>query len=70
MEVATSWAGLRLMKPFSTRWFSAEYSGVTLTFENGALGTIESSRKSVYGYDQRVKVFGSEWMIAISKLWD
>ena len=55
------------MKPFSTRWFSAEYSGVTLTFENGALGTIENSRKAVYGYDQRV---GSEWMIAISKLWD
>jgi hypothetical protein len=41
MEVATSWAGLRLMKPFSTRWFSAGYSGVTLTFENGALGTID-----------------------------
>ena len=41
MEVATSWAGLRLLKPFSTRWFSAGYSGVTLTFENGALGTID-----------------------------
>jgi hypothetical protein len=46
MEVDTSSAGLRLMKPFSRRWFSAGYSGVTLTFENGALGTIDNSRKA------------------------
>jgi myo-inositol 2-dehydrogenase / D-chiro-inositol 1-dehydrogenase len=37
---------------------------VTLSFENGALGTIDNSRKAVYGYDQRVEVFGSEGMIA------
>lgn len=33
---------------------------VTLRFENGALGVIDNSRKAVYGYDQRVEVFGSE----------
>lgn len=33
---------------------------VTLKFENGALGVIDNSRKAVYGYDQRVEVFGSE----------
>ena len=32
---------------------------VTLKFENGALGTIDNSRKAVYGYDQRAEVFGS-----------
>jgi myo-inositol 2-dehydrogenase/D-chiro-inositol 1-dehydrogenase len=32
---------------------------ITLKFQNGALGTIENSRKAVYGYDQRVEVFGS-----------
>ncbi len=32
---------------------------VMLRFENGALGTIENSRQAVYGYDQRVEVFGS-----------
>ena len=32
---------------------------ITLRFANGALGTIENSRKAVYGYDQRVEVFGS-----------
>lgn len=31
---------------------------VTLTFDNGALGTIENSRKSAFGYDQRLEVFG------------
>jgi len=33
---------------------------VTLTFANGALCTIDNSRKAVYGYDQRVEVFGSK----------
>jgi myo-inositol 2-dehydrogenase / D-chiro-inositol 1-dehydrogenase len=32
---------------------------ITLKFANGALGTIDNSRKAVYGYDQRVEVFGS-----------
>jgi len=33
---------------------------ITLTFANGALGIIDNSRKAVYGYDQRVEVFGSK----------
>ena len=37
---------------------------MTLTFENGALETTDNSCKVVYGYDQRVEVFGSEGMIA------
>lgn len=32
---------------------------VMLRFENGVIGTIENSRQAVYGYDQRVEVFGS-----------
>lgn len=31
---------------------------VLLTFANGSIGTIENSRKAVYGYDQRLEVFG------------
>jgi myo-inositol 2-dehydrogenase/D-chiro-inositol 1-dehydrogenase len=38
---------------------------VTLTFASGALGTIDNSRKAVYGYDQRVEVFGSAGMVSI-----
>lgn len=37
----------------------------TLYFENGAIGTIDNSRKAVYGYDQRIEVFGSEGMVMI-----
>jgi myo-inositol 2-dehydrogenase/D-chiro-inositol 1-dehydrogenase len=33
---------------------------ITLKFKNGAIGTIENSRQAVYGYDQRVEVFGSK----------
>ena len=33
---------------------------ISLKFTNGALGIIENSRKAVYGYDQRVEIFGSK----------
>jgi myo-inositol 2-dehydrogenase/D-chiro-inositol 1-dehydrogenase len=33
---------------------------VSLKFANGAIGIIDNSRKAVYGYDQRVEVFGSK----------
>jgi myo-inositol 2-dehydrogenase/D-chiro-inositol 1-dehydrogenase len=36
---------------------------ITLRFANGAIGTIDNSRKAVYGYDQRVEVFGSNGML-------
>ena len=32
---------------------------VLLKFKNGVVGTIENCRQAVYGYDQRVEVFGS-----------
>src|SRR5699024_11519507 len=32
---------------------------VTLKVENGALGVIDNSREAVYGYDQRIEVFGN-----------
>jgi myo-inositol 2-dehydrogenase/D-chiro-inositol 1-dehydrogenase len=38
---------------------------ITLRFENGALGTIDNSRRAVYGYDQRLEVFGSQGMVAV-----
>lgn len=36
---------------------------ITLKFKNGAIGVIDNSRKAVYGYDQRVEVFGSKGCI-------
>ena len=35
---------------------------IVLTHENGAITTINNSRKATYGYDQRVEVFGSGGM--------
>jgi myo-inositol 2-dehydrogenase/D-chiro-inositol 1-dehydrogenase len=37
---------------------------VLLKFSNGVIGTIDNSRKAVYGYDQRVEVFGSAGAIS------
>ena len=34
-----------------------------LTFENNATAIIENSRKAVYGYDQRLEVFGSKGLM-------
>lgn len=39
---------------------------ITLKFKSGALGVIDNSRKAVYGYDQRVEVFGSGGCISVS----
>ena len=39
---------------------------ITMKMENGTIVTIDNSRKAVYGYDQRVEVFGSEGMIEVS----
>ena len=36
---------------------------ITLQFQNGVIGTIDNSREAVYGYDQRVEVFGSKGMV-------
>lgn len=34
----------------------------TLVFKNGMVGSIDNSRQAVYGYDQRIELFGSKGM--------
>ncbi len=41
---------------------------LSLRFENGALGFIENSRQAVYGYDQRIEVFGSGGNMAVNNI--
>jgi myo-inositol 2-dehydrogenase/D-chiro-inositol 1-dehydrogenase len=36
---------------------------VLITHEDGTLSTIDNSRRAVYGYDQRIEVFGAEGMV-------
>jgi len=38
---------------------------VTLKYEGGAWGSIDNSRKAVYGYDQRIEIFGSEGCVMV-----
>ena len=38
---------------------------ITLKFKSGALGVIDNSRQAVYGYDQRLEVFGSGGMVKV-----
>lgn len=38
---------------------------IVLKFENGVVGVIENCRQAVYGYDQRVEVFGSGGSIRV-----
>jgi myo-inositol 2-dehydrogenase/D-chiro-inositol 1-dehydrogenase len=37
---------------------------VMLRFRNGTIGSIDNSRKAIYGYDQRVEILGSKGKIA------
>ena len=39
---------------------------ITMKMENGSIVTIDNSRKAVYGYDQRVEVFGSQGMVSVA----
>ncbi len=39
---------------------------ITLKYANGVIGTIDNSRQAVYGYDQRVEVFGSKGSVVVA----
>jgi myo-inositol 2-dehydrogenase/D-chiro-inositol 1-dehydrogenase len=39
---------------------------ISLRYANGTIGTIDNSRQAVYGYDQRVEVFGSKGSVVVS----
>lgn len=60
-EVYTN--GVVLVDPAIGEAGDVDTAIVTLKFANGAIGVINNSRKAVYGYDQRVEVFGSQGCI-------
>ncbi len=63
MEVYTK--ATILVDPSLKQFQDVDTAIVTLSFENGAIGVINNSRKAVYGYDQRVEIFGSKGMVKI-----
>jgi len=53
-------AGAVLVDPKIGELGDIDTAATILRFENGALGIIDNTRQAVYGYDQRVEVFGSK----------
>ncbi|MCP0888067.1 inositol 2-dehydrogenase [Ligilactobacillus sp. WILCCON 0076] len=51
-----------LIEPEIKQYNDIDTAIITLKFKNGMLGVIDNSRKAVYGYDQRIELFGSEGM--------
>lgn len=58
--------GAVLVDPAIGKAGDVDTAAVMLTFANGAIGVIDNSRKAVYGYDQRVEVFGAKGCAACS----
>jgi myo-inositol 2-dehydrogenase/D-chiro-inositol 1-dehydrogenase len=58
--------GQVLVDPVFSKYGDIDTAIITLRFRNGALGMIDNSRKAVYGYDQRVEVFGSKGSVTIA----
>ncbi|MBN8789227.1 MAG: inositol 2-dehydrogenase [Terrimonas sp.] len=54
--------GDALIDPRIKQYNDIDTAVIVLTFANGAIGVIDNSRKAVYGYDQRLEVFGSRGM--------
>lgn len=52
--------GAALVNPSFAELGDIDTAVITLTFANGAMGVIDNSRQAVYGYDQRVEVFGTK----------
>jgi len=59
-------AGGVMVDPEIGRAGDIDTTVITLHFANGVLGTIDNSRQAVFGYDQRVEVFGSAGMVGVS----
>ncbi len=52
--------GAALIDPEIEKAGDIDTAVVILKLKNGAIGVIDNSRQAVYGYDQRVEVFGSK----------
>ncbi len=57
--------GRVLVDPVFEKAGDIDTAVIVLNFENGAMATIDNSRQAVYGYDQRVEVFGAEGMVTV-----
>lgn len=61
--VEVSVKAANLVDPVFGKYDDVDTAVVVLTFENGLLAVIDNSRRAVYGYDQRIEVFGSKGVV-------
>lgn len=52
-------SGSVLIDPIFSKYEDIDTATILLKFSNDVLGVIDNSRQAVYGYDQRIEVFGS-----------
>jgi myo-inositol 2-dehydrogenase/D-chiro-inositol 1-dehydrogenase len=50
--------------PLLARYDDYDTAAITIVFENGPQCQISATRRSVYGFDQRIEVFGSAGMVS------
>jgi myo-inositol 2-dehydrogenase/D-chiro-inositol 1-dehydrogenase len=66
--LAISAVGAALIDPTLADHGDVDTAIVTLRFGRGTLGAIDNSRRSVYGYDVRVEVFGSDGAVVVGNM--
>lgn len=57
--------GSCLVNPEISKYNDIDTAVITFQYNNGAWGIIDNSRQAVYGYDQRIEIFGSEGCIIV-----
>ena len=57
--------GSALVDPMFVELNDVDTSVVSVRFANGSLASIESSRRSGFGYDVRTEIFGSEGALMV-----
>ena len=60
--------GANLINPKMDPRVDVDTATINVKFVNGALGVIDNSRQAVYGYDQRIEVFGSRGSLKADNL--
>lgn len=58
-------AGTSLVDPKIGEAGDVDTAIITLTYESGAYCVIDNSRQAVYGYDQRIEVFGNDGCVVV-----
>src|SRR5699024_8421249 len=54
-----------LISPVFGKYNDVDTAIITLMMEDNSLAVIDNSRQAVYGYDQRIEVFGDQGVVTV-----